>query len=85
MASPKADSRSIGNSLRHIDNGAAIKKLIVLAAFVCFVSRVGDTADDFHKEVLNFKIGNYWKVAAHSDTDKGHAITYIRQGDDINH
>jgi hypothetical protein len=62
-----------------------MKKLIVRAALVCLVSWVGTTAADSQKEVLDFKIGDDWKVASHSDTGRGHTITYIREGDDLNH
>ena len=62
-----------------------MKKLLVLAAFVCFVSWVGAAAGDSQKEVLNFKIGDDWKIVSHSDRGKVHSVTYIREGDDINH
>jgi hypothetical protein len=62
-----------------------MKKLIVLATFVCLIARVGVTAADSPKEVLNFKIGDDWKVAAHSDEHDSHSIIYIREGDDIDH
>lgn len=62
-----------------------MKKLIVLAAFLSLVSWAGATAPDSQNEVLNFKIGDDWKAVRHSDTGKGHSITYIREGDDIGH
>jgi hypothetical protein len=62
-----------------------MKKLIVLAAFACLISWVGAKAADSHNEVLNFKIGDDWKAVSLSDAGRGHLITYIREGDDINH
>jgi hypothetical protein len=62
-----------------------MKKFIVLAALVCVVSWVGATAGDSQQEFLNFQIGNDWKTVRHSDTGKGHAVTYIRDGDEIIH
>jgi hypothetical protein len=62
-----------------------MKELIALAAFVCLVSWAGARPADSQKEVLNFKIGDDWKAVSHSDTGRGHSITYIREGDDINH
>ena len=63
-----------------------MKKLILLAAFlVSLVSWAGAMAADSQTEVLKFKIGTDWKAVRHSDTGKGHSITYIREGDDINH
>jgi hypothetical protein len=57
----------------------------MLAAFVCLVSWAGARAGDSQKEVLNFKIGDDWKAVSHSDTGRGHSITYIREGDDLEH
>jgi len=62
-----------------------MKKLIVLAAFVCAVSWMAATAADSHNEVLNFKIEDDWKAGSHSETSHGHSIMYFHGGDDINH
>jgi hypothetical protein len=58
-----------------------MKNRIVFVAFVCIDLRVGAAAPDSPKEVLNFKIGDDWKVIANSETGHGHSVTYARDAD----
>lgn len=59
-----------------------MKRLIPLAAFVCFLLVVGAAAGE--NEVLNFELGLDWKAANNVERRGRVLIEYVRRGDDIN-
>jgi len=66
-------------------NGAAMKKIILLSALVCFFAALGVAAVGWKSdnEILQFDLGGGWKDVGHDEKGKGHTITFRREGEDV--
>jgi hypothetical protein len=61
----------------------AMRRLMGVVAFLCFLSCVATAAADNKEEILNFEIGTGWKNANVSLTRKSRTYEFTHPGDDI--